>query len=288
MYGEETKRLRKNLGQSQGSLFANCPVCYGYLMFRLPLQRTLPDKGLDLAGVSCVLFDLDGTLVDVDMNRFIPVYLQRLTARLGDLADPRALTAVIREAVYIMLNGSNGSQTMEQLLLNSLDGEFGIGADEYRQRLELFVEHDLPGLRPLVKGHPLARPLIETCLVNGWQPVLATNPIFPMAVVEARMQWGEIDGLPFQHVTAYETSRYCKPQAGYFHQLLDHLGTVAESCLMVGNDTEHDLAAAHVGIQTCLLTPWLIDRTNGHYQANWQGDHEELLGLFLDGSSVGL
>jgi len=254
-------------------------------MFRLPFQKAAPGKGLNLAGISCVMFDLDGTLIDVDMNRFIPVYLQRLTNRLGDLADPRALMTVIREAVYIMLNGSDGSQTMEQLLLNSLSGEFGIGADEYRQRLELFIEHDLPGLSPLVKGHPLARALIETCLANGWQPVLATNPIFPMAVVEARMQWGEISDLPFRHVTAYETSRHCKPQAGYFLQLLDQLGTVAESCLMVGNDTEHDLAAAAVGIQTCLLTPWLIDRTKGCYRTNWQGSHEELLGVFAAAGS---
>lgn len=249
-------------------------------MIRLPFQKAVPSKGLNLAGISCVMFDLDGTLIDVDMNRFIPVYLQRLTTRLGDLAEPRALMAVIREAVYIMLNGSDGTLTMEQLLLNSLSGEFGIGAAEYRQRLKVFIEHDLPELRPLVKGHPLARFLIETCLANGWQLVLATNPIFPMAVIEARMQWGDISDLPFRHVTAYETSRHCKPHTGYFHQLLDHLGVAAESCLMVGNDTEHDLAAGEVGIQTCLLTTWLIDRTKGCYRTNWQGSHEELLGVF--------
>lgn len=256
-------------------------------MLDFPLHRTALAAGLDLAQVDTVLFDLDGTLIDIDMNRFIPAYMQRLTARLADLADPRALTMVIRETVHVMLNGSDGSQTMEQLLLNKLAGEFGIGSNDYHRRLALFIEYDLPSLRPLVKAHPASRALIEACLANGWQAIMATNPIFPLAVVEARMTWGKLDGLGFRHITAYETSRHCKPHPGYFHQLLDQLGTPPSSCLMVGNDTEHDLAAAAVGIQTCLLTTWLIDRLGGRYQANWQGNHEELLGVFRDSSRIG-
>jgi hypothetical protein len=32
-------------------------------------------------------------------------------------------------------------------------------------------------------------------------------------------------------------------------------------------------------MQTCLLTPWCIRRSGLKYEADWQGDHDELLGL---------
>jgi FMN phosphatase YigB (HAD superfamily) len=48
------------------------------------------------------------------------------------------------------------------------------------------------------------------------------------------------------------------------------------ACLMVGNDTSHDLAAGRVGIPTCLLTTWRIDRAPG-FTADWEGSHAALL-----------
>ena len=60
---------------------------------------------------------------------------------------------------------------------------------------------------------------------------------------------------------------------------MERLQLPAEACLMVGNDTLHDLSASQVGMQTCLLTPWSIKRPGAHFKADWQGDHEELLAL---------
>ncbi len=46
---------------------------------------------------------------------------------------------------------------------------------------------------------------------------------------------------------------------------------------MVGNDTEHDLAAAQVGIPTFLVETWMIDRLDGAFQSDMRGDHDGLL-----------
>ncbi len=37
---------------------------------------------LNLAPIEAVWFDLDGTLIEVEMERFIPAYLRRLAERL--------------------------------------------------------------------------------------------------------------------------------------------------------------------------------------------------------------
>ncbi|MBW2477503.1 MAG: HAD family hydrolase [Deltaproteobacteria bacterium] len=239
---------------------------------------------LDLANVEFVLFDLDGTLVEVDMHAFVPAYLNRLADRLSFCADPKRISQVFRQVVTEMVSSHDGCQTMEERLISGLKEYGSIGVADYHDGLSLFIRHDLAALRPLVKAHPLARDLVEASLARGWTPVLATNPIFPQAVIEARLTWGGLADLPFALVTAYETSRYCKPQPGYFSEVMSKLNASPEKALMIGNDTFHDLSASQIGIQTCLLTPWRIDRNDQSFSADWEGTHADLLALL--GQSV--
>ena len=58
--------------------------------------------------------------------------------------------------------------------------------------------------------------------------------------------------------------------------LLAQLELPPQACLMVGNDSCHDLAAGQVGMPTCLLTTWRIDR-EPVFVADWEGGHPELL-----------
>jgi len=232
---------------------------------------------LNLEPIEAVWFDLDGTLIEVDMERFIPVYLRRLAERLRLYADPQQVLSTLRTATMAMLAGTGGDSSLEALLRSMLASDLQIPWDGYQEALAEFCREDLPALQPLVRPHPLARQLVESCVANGWQVVLATNPIFPREVVEARLAWGHLADLPFQPVTSYETSRHCKPHPGFFHDLLALLDLPAHACLMVGNDSSHDLAAGRVGMPTCLLTTWRIDR-EPRYRADWEGSHPELLG----------
>jgi len=242
-------------------------------------------SSLDLDNVQAVLFDLDGTLVDVDMNRFIPSYLQKLTGRMsGQASQSRAIRA-FHKAVAEMFANTDAARTLEAILFEVLLSELAIAAEEYTESLACFCEQDLETLRPLVEGHPLSSKLIASCQARGWRVVLATNPIFPREVVDARIAWGGLDGGLFHHVTAYETAHYCKPNPAFFEELLELLQLPAEACLMIGNDPLHDLSAGQVGMQTCLLTPWKVNRPGTRFKADWQGSHEELLNLIaLDGS----
>ena len=249
-------------------------------MLRFRSQNDSGSGQLDLDPVEAVLFDLDGTLIEVDMQRFIPAYLQRLTAHLKEYGEPRRIAATIRAAVVEMLTCSTGQRTMEEILLHSLANDHGIDRRSFQGFLEKFIQADLPDLQGMVRRHPAAAALLEACRENGWQLVVATNPIFPRRVVEARLAWAGLDQVPFRLITAYETARYCKPHPEFFGDILRALACPADVCLMVGNDTEHDLAAARVGLQTCLLSTWRIDRLAGRYQANWEGSHEALLARF--------
>jgi FMN phosphatase YigB (HAD superfamily) len=234
---------------------------------------------VDLSNIQAVLFDLDGTLIDVDMHRFVPGYLRRLTDQMSAQVNPARATRVLHQAVAAMFANTDADRTLESILCEVLQSELAISPEWYVECLARFCRDDLESLRPLVTGHPLSSQLIESSLARGWKVVLATNPIFPRVVVDARLSWGELDSEAFHHVTAYETAHFCKPSPLFFEEILARLQIPAEACLMVGNDTLHDLSASQVGMQTCLLTPWSIKRPGTCFKADWEGRHVELLAL---------
>jgi FMN phosphatase YigB (HAD superfamily) len=241
--------------------------------------RKSGESRLELDNIRAVLFDLDGTLLDVNMHRFVPNYLRRLTENMGPQINPAHATRALHQAVAAMFANVDAGITLENVLLEVLQSELGISPEDYRASLARFCSNDLESLRPMVTGHPLARQLIEVSLKRDWQVVLATNPIFPRAVIDARLAWAGLDGDVFHHVTDYETAHFCKPNPLYFEEIIGRLQLPASACLMVGNDPLHDLAASQLGMQTCLLTLWSISRSGSNLKADWQGSHEELLAV---------
>lgn len=245
----------------------------------LPFFRKSAQTKIDLSHIQAVLFDLDGTLIDVDMNLFVPAYLRRLTHYMSEQVKPGQAVQSLHHAVAAMFANTDATRTLESLLFEVLESELSILPEQYIECLGKFFENDLEELRYLVTGHPLSSQLVESSLARGWKVVLATNPIFPRKAIDARLAWAGLDSAAFHHVTAYETAHFCKPNALFFEEVLDYLQIPAEACLMVGNDTLHDLSACQVGMQTCLLTTWSIKRLGAGFKADWQGTHEELLDL---------
>ena len=282
VYTTVLSRLKKNPGMSRclAQSTGRNPDDRGILSSMFPsFFRKSVKSAVNLDNVRAVFFDLDGTLVDVDMGRFVPVYLHRLTEQMKGLVEPARAVRAMHHAVAAMFANQDTGKTLETLLFEVLRDELAISPEQYRECLEQFLRNDLDELRPLVSGHALSSRLINAARARGWQVVLATNPIFPRAVVDARVEWGGLDGDKFHHVTAYETEHFCKPNPEFFRENLALLQVEAARCLMVGNDTLHDLSAGQVGMQTCLLTPWCVRRRGESFRPDWQGRHEELLTL---------
>lgn len=223
-----------------------------------------------------ILFDLDGTLLQVEMKQFIPAYVGALSTCFADLVEGSRFTDSVLAATFALLQRRDGDRSNEELFLASLERHLGIAPAVFGERLRRFCGDGLQNLASHVRPLPLARPILQRCFDRGLQVVLATNPVFPRPVVDARLRWGELHGFSFHHLTTVENSRRCKPDPGYFSDLLARMNLAPEECVMVGNDTEHDLAAATVGILTFLVDTWLIDRLNGAFTADFRGGHTDL------------
>lgn len=231
-------------------------------------------KKVDSEPIEAILFDLDGTLLRVQMEHFIPRYVERLAAYCAPQIKPRRFCRAMLDAIrQLIAEEGDGLDSNEKRLFFLLKQELGIAETLLLESLAHYASHHLDELQYLVHPIPLAQKIIKDCYRRDIPMVLATNPVFPRFMIEARMAWADLDLQVFDHLTSYENSRYCKPQAGYFAEIAARLNVPPERCLMVGNDSSHDLAATAVGMQTFLVDTWLVERNEQRWPSHYRGDH---------------
>lgn len=227
--------------------------------------------------IKAILFDLDGTLLRVQMSEFIPRYVAGLATCCADLVSPRKFTEAMLGAIRSLIRFAGaGERTNEQRLLGFLQQQLSLAEDLLHERFEGYRHDGLEDLAELVKPIPQARSILQYCLQAELPVALATNPVFPRFVVDARLRWGGLEDLDFAYLTSYENSCFCKPHAGYFLEIADHLGVAPETCLMIGNDNQQDLAAAGARMQTFWVDTWAVQREGAAWPCEHRGDHQLL------------
>ena len=200
-----------------------------------------------------ILFDLDGTLLDIDIGAFIERYFSALARAMAPLTrDPDSLAhamTALNAATHAMMLPHPG-RTNQAVFTEHFRSATGIDIGVHHEVFERFYAEEFPllgdGFGPAVG----ARDAVEGAIALGLKVAVATNPIFPLEAVRHRMSWAGIEDLPVDVVTSYETMHACKPQAAYFLETAVRMGVAPGSCLMVGDDRDLDLPAAATGMRT--------------------------------------
>lgn len=227
--------------------------------------------------IDAILFDLDGTLLRVQMTEFIPRYIEGLAEHCREYVKPKKFARVMLGAIRgLIRDNGDGRMTNEQRVYSTLQQQLSIPEFVLRESFQRFAAGQLDSLQELVRPIPLARKILAECQRRGVTLVLATNPVFPEFMIQARLRWGNLDDIPFHHLTSFENSCYCKPQSGYFREIVDQLELDPERCLMVGNDTHQDLSAAAIGMKTFLVDTWIVEREGTQWPCENRGDHGAL------------
>ncbi|WP_324716632.1 HAD family hydrolase [Carboxydochorda subterranea] len=230
------------------------------------------------APVQAVLFDLDGTLNGIDMERFLPLYFRALGEYVGHLIEPQRLAREVWKATEALLqDGSMELSNAEKFRRLFLPDQ-----GELRDRLYPWFDRFYAERFGLLRQHapvtPLARQVVTAVRQMGMRVAVATNPVFPMSAIRQRLQWAGLGDVPFDWVTAMENSHACKPNLAYFREISERLEVPPERCLMVGNDRDEDMVAAKLGMHTYWVTDLPIDRGRARIEPEGQGP----LASFLD------
>ena len=227
--------------------------------------------------IEAILFDLDGTLLRANMKEFVPQYIRSLATYCANLVEPKkfekTLLSILRDLIH---TEGDGSITNEERVYSRMHRELAVPESTMRESLSQFKENGLDRLREHIHPIPLAKQIVKECQEKGIPLVLATNPVFPKFMIQARMEWAELEEDSFSYLTSYENSHYCKPHSGYFQAISEKLDIAPENCLMIGNDLNHDLAAVAIGMKTYLVDTWLVDRGKSEWPCEHRGDHGSL------------
>lgn len=200
-----------------------------------------------------ILFDLDGTLLDLDVNAFSDRYftaLEKAAAPLGThTAGIGNVTPALYAATRSMMLPHPGS-TNREVFFAEFAGRTGVDLAEHWGVFEEFYRDVFPTLADTARPAAGAREAVLTALGLGLRVAVATNPIFPRIAIDHRISWAGLADVEFDLVTTYEQMTACKPHPGYYRQVAEILGVMPSECLMVGDDHILDMPAADIGMRT--------------------------------------
>lgn len=207
-----------------------------------------------------IFFDMDGTLLPMDMHEFTKGYFGLLSKRLAPYGyEPEALVKAIWTSVGAMVV-NDGSRTNEEVFWECFEKIMGEPIAEVRVECRDFYSKEFRDAKIFTGENPLAKKAVEIAHEKAPIVVLATNPLFPMPGQVTRMSWVGLKPEDFDTVTSYEECNYCKPNPLYFQTLCDQLGLQPEDVLMVGNDEHEDMySCSSIGMDGYLVTDTMIE-----------------------------
>lgn len=238
--------------------------------------------------LKAVLFDLDGTLLPMDQDKFVNYYFGLLCKKLAPYGyEPKALIRAVWGGTEAMVK-NDGSCRNEEAFWRYFLGVYGPSAREHVRVFEDFYANEFQQARAVCGFAPEARETVELAKALGLRVILATNPLFPAVATESRIRWAGLSPEDFEFYTTYENSSTCKPNPAYYGEILQKRGLSPEECLMVGNDADEDTAAAALGLSVFLLTDCLIDRSGRGIGAFPHGDFARLAAYLCEKAGAAL
>ena len=195
--------------------------------------------------LQAVLFDMDGTLLNVDMDEFVPVYLRELSEAMSEVFDPEFFYEILMKSTDVILKERRDERTNFEAFWEDFTPRLGDKKERLMAQYNRYYDGQYGSLVRMTKPEELACPAVQKALDHGLKIVLATNPVlFPETAIRQRMRWAGIDKIPWDLITTSETMHNCKPSQRYYREITSLINVKPENCLMVGNEEPNDIIPA--------------------------------------------
>ena len=239
--------------------------------------------------LNTILFDLDGTLLQLTQDAFLGAYITKLKevfVRLNMDAG-KSIDAVWAGTRAMMRNDGT------KLNSNRFWTEFVdvLCLSEAQQKkveaaCDDFYANEFDSVKSIMRPNSISSRLVRELSKKGYTVVLATNPLFPACAVATRLGWIGLEPQDFLYLTHYANSMYCKPNPGYFRDILEKINKAPENCLMIGNNPIEDMSAGELGIETFLVTDCLEAEASVDISVYKRGTLSELEALLMTLSNI--
>ena len=190
-----------------------------------------------------LLLDLDDTLLNTNMDAFIPAYFQALSGALADQIAPEVMLPALMGGTKAMLVNQDPARTLREVFDAHFYPRLGLDRSVLQGRIDRFYDEVFPGLGSLTTPIPEAVRLVDWAFEQGQRIVIATNPVFPLKAIQHRLRWAGLppEKYPFTLVTSYENMHFTKEMVAYYPEILAQLGWPDDPVVMVGDDIEREV-----------------------------------------------
>ncbi|MBK9927082.1 MAG: HAD hydrolase-like protein [Anaerolineales bacterium] len=201
-----------------------------------------------------LLFDLDDTLLDTNIEAFIPAYFQSLSEHVASYVSPNVMLPALSSATKLMMSSDDPSRTLQCVFEADFYEKLGVSKQKLTEAIDYYYDNVFPGIEVKTKRRPDAAPLIEWALSKGYRLAVATDPLFPRKATLHRLRWAGLDPSQFEIVSTFEDFHFTKAFPEYYAEVLGQLGWPDGPVLMVGNDAQRDLIPANrLGLKTYFI-----------------------------------
>lgn len=210
--------------------------------------------------LKAVFFDLDGTLLPLDEEKFTKLYFGLMCQRMAPFGyNPEELINVIWSGTKKMyLN--DGTKTNEEVFWDEFVKFYGVDKLKDKDTVDEFYKEEFRKTKEGCDENPYVLDIIKCCHDLNLLTILSTNPIFPKEGTKTRMSFIGLKESDFDFITTYENSSFCKPNPKYFEMLLKKFNLKSDEVIVFGNNTYEDGECAYsVGIKCYMVGDYIIN-----------------------------
>ncbi|HTX91742.1 MAG TPA: DinB family protein [Anaerolineales bacterium] len=190
-----------------------------------------------------LLLDLDDTLLDTNMDAFIPAYFKALSGALADRVPPETMLPALMGGTKAMMQNTDPALTLREVFDAYFFPKLGLDRSELQPAIDRFYDEVFPNLGGLTHPLPEAVRLVDWAFEQGHRVAIATNPLFPLKAIQHRLRWAGLapEKYPFALVTSYETLHFTKETVAFYPEVIAQLGWPDDPTVMVGDDVEREV-----------------------------------------------
>lgn len=201
-----------------------------------------------------LLLDLDDTLLETNLDVFVPAYFQALGNHLSSYVSPEITALALISGTSIMYAHDDPARSLMDAFDAGFYPKLGLSKEQLGAALDDFYDNVFPALVDHTKKIDAAAGLIEWALSCGFRVAIATDPLFPRKATYHRLRWAGIDPERVELFSTYEHFHFTKTYPAYYAEVLGRLGWPEGPVLVVGDNVERDLVPANrLGLATYLI-----------------------------------
>ena len=228
--------------------------------------------------IQAILFDLEGTLINVDTTDFMRNYLGILAPRFAHLLSPDRFSKQLLRSLETSQSDPKPGQTNMQTFYDDFSKATGHSFLTLRPIFEEFYESDFPALRCLVQAIPQGVKVVEYAIQQGFLTAVASNPVLPLSAMREHVRWAGLTPEHFKIIPALDNFHFFKPQLGFFREIAERLGVKPDSCLLVSGQTQ-DIICRELGMKM-----FFVGSIGSEEQTDYAGNLDDLFRLISQGN----